>query len=280
MKNKSHSLAYQLLDAGEGEKWEQFGPYQLIRPAPSALFPKKERSWKATAHFSREEKKGWTFFEEMEKEWIVSLSGIEMELSLTDFGHLGLFPEQGAQWQWIQEQAATRKRAEVLNLFAYSGGATLAAAKAGASCCHLDASKGMIDWARKNAEINGLTSAPIRWICEDVVRFVKREIKRGRKYDGIILDPPSFGRGAKGEVFKIEEEVIPLLHLLKELLTEKPLFVLFSCHTPGYTPIVLKQLLETLFSFTNVESGEMVIPAKSGRILPSGTFARWSCHGN
>lgn len=203
-------------------------------------------------------------------------AGVSFKLSLTDFGHLGIFPEQKKQWEWIQEHS---KGLKVLNLFAYSGGVTLAAAKGGASVCHLDASKGMVAWARENARLNGLEQAPIRWIVEDVTKFLKRELKRGSSYDAIILDPPTFGRGSQGEVFKIEEDLFPLLELCFSLLSPAPKFMLLSCHTPGMTPLILEHLLEPLvLKFGGVvEKGEMALEGKQGvKPLPSGGFARWS----
>jgi 23S rRNA (cytosine1962-C5)-methyltransferase len=182
-------------------------------------------------------------------------------------------------WSWIQEKVILRESPRVLNLFAYSGGSTLAAAQKGARVCHLDASKGMVSWAKENAFLNGLDSAPIRWIVDDVRKFLKREIKRKSVYDAIILDPPTFGRGPSGEVFRIETDLPEILTDCVKLLSEKPLFFLFSCHTPGYTPLVLKQWLSEFFSWP-FETGEMFLKPNSlnsGLIIPSGTYARW-CH--
>ena len=200
-------------------------------------------------------------------------------LAPTDFGHLGIFPEHSMLWakmgDLIRAQATPPN---VLNLFAYSGGATLAAAKAGAKVCHLDASKGMVSWARDNAALSGLQGAPIRWIVDDVLKFLSREKRRGVRYDGIILDPPSFGRGAQGEVFKIERDIHEILASCRELLSDKPLFVFLTTHTPGMTPLVMRYLLEQMMRGKqgNIASGEMIIPAQNGSDLPSGSYAAWT----
>jgi len=204
-----------------------------------------------------------------------------MKLSATDFGHIGVFPETRALWEWIRsalkEQAAKKGRElKFLNLFAYSGGATLAAAQAGAHCCHLDASKGMVDWARENAKLNDLGDAPIRWIVDDVIKFLRREVKRGNRYDGILLDPPSFGRGKKGELYKIEDQLMTTLDLVHEVLTDDPAFVLLTSHTPGFSPIVLKNLLGQYHGAGIFECGEMLLTGKAGvNDLPNGNWARW-----
>lgn len=260
---------YVLLDSGLGKKWERFGPYTLVRPAAQAVWRPQQADWPSDARFSREGTKSWEG--NLPATWEIEVSGLRFKLSTTDFGHLGIFPEQAPFWAWLQE--VVKPHHEILNLFAYSGGSTLACAKAGAKVCHLDASKGMVDWARENAALNQLEKAPIRWIVEDVTKFLGRELKRGHRYDAIILDPPSFGRGAKGEVFKIEEDILPLLDLVKSLLVDQPLFVLFSCHTPGFTPLVMEHLLKDVLSRGQITSGEMVL--QGARPLPSGTFARW-----
>ena len=232
---------FTLVDSGNCRKLERFGPYLLSRPCSQAVWLPQlsEKEWdKADATFSREQENKWTYKRQLPQMWHIEVSGLLFKISPTDFGHLGIFPEQKPFWEWIETtvrlnvKASSRPR--VLNLFAYSGGATLAAAKGGAAVCHLDASKGMVTWARENAALNGLEQAPIRWIVEDVKKFLLREQKRGSRYEGIILDPPTFGRGTKGEIFKIEEEIVPLLHDCRALLSEHPLFVLFSCHTPGF----------------------------------------------
>lgn len=270
---------YELLDSGLGRKLERFGPYIISRPSAQAVWQPflSEEFWnKADAQFTREPDNRWIRKKNLKDVWQVEIANILFKISPTDFGHLGIFPEQKPFWEWIQ--TFIQKPIRVLNLFAYSGGSTLAAAKAGAQVCHLDASKGMVTWARENAALNKLENAPIRWIIDDVNKFIGREIRRGSRYEGIILDPPSFGRGSRGEVFKIEEEIIPLLKNCRELLSDQPQFVLFSCHTPGFTPIVMEHLLkQTMQGLTgDLDSGEMTLTGKNGILpLPSGTYARW-----
>lgn len=273
---------YELLDSGLGRKLERFGPYIIDRPSLTALW-KKEKSpqvWKeAQAVFTREGQNNWQGLENLPSHWAIDVSGIKFKLAPTDFGHLGIFPEQVPFWDWIYKTISQEKRPlQILNLFAYSGGSTLAAAKAGASVCHLDASKGMVAWARENATLNGLEKAPIRWIIDDVNKFLKREINRERRYDGIILDPPSFGRGSKGEVFKIEEDLPPILEMCRTLLTPNPLFILLSCHTPGFTPIALNHFLKQTTNGLKgtIDCGEMYLAGKKDVLtVPNGTFARW-----
>ncbi len=267
---------YALIDSGEGRKLERFGPYILSRPAGQALWrPQQPLVWKNVhASFTREGQFNWER-ENLPEEWQISVEGIKFHLKPTDFGHLGIFPEQRPLWRWIREQS--HADLNVLNLFAYSGGATLAAAQGGAKVCHLDASKGMVSWARDNAKLNKLDKAPIRWIIEDVNKFLIREIRRGTRYDGIILDPPSFGRGAKGEVFKIEGQLVQLLDHCRELLTAKSKFVVLSCHTPGLTPAGLENLLRQSLQGLKgtIDSGEMLLEGPDAFPLPSGGFARW-----
>jgi 23S rRNA (cytosine1962-C5)-methyltransferase len=279
---------YQLIDSGSGKKLERFGDYLIERPASQAAWlPQKPKAtWKCShAQFTREDDKKWTNLDGLPEEWTITVSDIQFKLSPTDFGHLGIFPEQTPFWQWAQQaiREENSKRdtpLRVLNLFAYSGGSTLAAAKGGAEVVHLDASKGMVAWARDNAAINGLKEAPIRWITDDVTKFINRELRRGNRYDAIILDPPTFGRGTKGELFKIEEEIVPLLQSCRQLLTENPLFVMLSCHTPGYTPTVLHHLLEQSVDNLGggIVTGEMFLEGEEFP-LPSGAYARWYVHG-
>lgn len=282
--------SYFLVDSGKGRKLEQFGPFLISRPCSQAVWEQSltDEKWHAAdAIFQREGDTKWKFHRShASNPWTVECEGVKFKIAPTDFGHLGLFPEQRPFWHWIQKRISEtkEKRSEpiqVLNLFAYSGGATLAAAKAGAHVCHLDASKGMVDWARENAALNKLEDAPIRWIVDDVRKFLQRELRREKRYDGIILDPPSFGRGSKGEVFKIEDHVIELLKQCRSLLTEKPLFILFSCHTPGFTPVAMHHLLTQLMQGKGgkIDSGEMLLTgSKEVFPIPSGTYARWD-HG-
>lgn len=276
---------YELLDSGEGQKLERFGPYILARPCSQAVWKKSQAPnvWEtATSTFTRLDDKRWSMHGKVPEQWNITTESITFKLSCTDFGHLGIFPEQQPLWRWIQKSIKEAKRPiSLLNLFAYSGGATMAAALAGAQVCHLDASKGMCSWARENAALNNLQAAPIRWITEDVQKFVDRESRRNHSYDAIILDPPTFGRGAKGEVFKIEEHINKLLETLLELLSQKPLFVLFSCHTPGFTPTVLSHLLNQSLKGLNgsIDAGEMLLAGNNCYSIPSGSYARWQPRG-
>lgn len=274
---------YELLDSGNGRKLERFGRIILARPCAQAIWePQKPAIWdKAVAAFDRKDGLNWRGREEVPDSWVVPINGISMKLSTTDFGHLGVFPETRALWDWItgtlRHAASARKRnVSMLNLFAYSGGATLAAAKGGAEVCHLDASKGMTDWARENAAINNLQDAPIRWIVDDVHKFLNREIKRGRKYDAILLDPPSFGRGKQGELYKIEKDLMITLKSCKAVLSDDPVFMLLTSHTPGLSPNVLKNLLSQLLGDGEAECGEMLLTGNPDVLsVPNGNWARW-----
>ncbi len=272
---------YALLDSGNAQKLERFGEYVFIRPCSQALWEpslKKEIWDKADAVFSREDSQGWKVKGSLPEHWVVSFCGLQFKIALTDFGHVGLFPEHSIVWKDMQALIAAQKtRLNILNLFAYSGGASLAAVRAGAQVCHLDASKGMVNWARENAALNHLTQAPIRWIVDDVMKFLKRESKRGVVYDGLILDPPTFGRGNRGEIFKIEREICTLLQLCRSVLSKQPLFVFFTSHTPGMTPKVLEHLLLQMMKGANgeVRGEEMLLPAEQGLAIPSGSIAKW-----
>ncbi len=273
--------SYSLIDSGNGQKLERFGDYVFVRPCSQALWTpslNKEIWDKADAVFSREEGQGWKVKGRLPEQWPVSFCGLQFKISPTDFGHVGIFPEHSVVWNEMREIiGAKKKNLNVLNLFAYSGGATLAAAQAGAKVCHLDASKGMVSWARENAALNQLESAPIRWIVDDVIKFLRREIKRGVFYDGLILDPPTFGRGNNGEIFKIEKEICTLLELCRSVLNPHPLFIFFTSHTPGMTPQVLQHLLMQMMHGIDgeVHGREMLLPAEKGFAIPSGSVARW-----
>lgn len=261
---------YQLLDSGKGQKWERFGEFILQRPCSQAIW-NPQQSYPVDALFTREPANRWTFYKKLPSFWTVSLQGIQLKIAPTDFGHLGVFPEHASLWSWMKERI--EKKTKVLNLFAYSGGATLFAASQGAEVCHVDASKGMVDWARENASLNRLEKAPIRWIVDDVIKFLKREIKRQNFYDGILLDPPTFGRGNQGEVFKIETDILILLDLCRQLLSSRPKFVIFTCHTPGMTPLVLSHLFHQVFGCSS-ETGEMILSSPGVLPIPSGTYLR------
>ena len=278
---------YELIDSGEGRKYERFGGHRLVRPCAQAIWrPQMDLTvWEdADASFDRLKGNRWHVRNPLPGEWIITVSGMRFRLSLTDFGHLGIFPEQRGLWSWIRSvvESACADRAEqvtVLNLFAYSGGATLAAARAGARVHHVDASKGMVTWARENAALNGLEGAPIHWIVEDVNRFLDRDIRRGRRYDAVILDPPTFGHGRRGEVYKIERELASTIEKCRDLLSEAPLFLLLSSHTPFCTPVALANFLASAFGAAGdacIEQGEMLLTGAPGVLpVPSGTFARW-----
>lgn len=267
---------YGLLDAGDGRKLEKFGRYILSRPCAQAMWKKTlpETEWrKADAAFDREDGNRWHGKSNLPKEWTISVSGIRFRLCGTDFGHLGIFPEQKAQWEWIRSICSTRPKASVLNLFAYSGGSTMAAALGGAEVCHLDASRGMVDWARGNAALNSLSSSPIRWIVDDAHKFMAREVRRGRRYDGIVLDPPTFGRGANGELYKIERDLKETLDLVFSLLSDRPLFVLFSSHTPGLSCRVAENIMAQRCPDAKLETGEMLLEGEKLQ-CPSGIYCR------
>ncbi len=276
---------YELLDSGNGAKLERFGDLVLDRPCAQAVWQKQRPAlWKkADASFDREEGNHWHGRNRLPKEWAIDVDGTKFRLSGTDFGHLGIFPEQRAQWAWIKDQVRTAKAKKrpvsVLNLFAYSGGSTLAAAHGGAEVCHVDASKGMVQWARGNAALNKLEAHPIRWIVDDVHKFMNRELRRGRKYDGIILDPPTYGRGGNGETYKIERDLTETLRLCRALLSDDPLFLLLSAHTPGHTPIVLENILTQALRGLggSFSAGEMCLTGAADVFkLPSGAYVRWT----
>src|SRR5215813_10113749 len=240
---------YQLLDTGNGNKLEQVGPYRLVRPALQALWRPSSPAevWDtAVARYHRQSAGGgtWTYMSKLPPTWVVTYCGLTLKVRLTDFGHLGFFAEHGSHWQWLRQYVHDAHRPiRLLNAFAYTGGMSLAAAMAGASVVHLDAAEGSVAWGRDNAQLCGLANAPIRWVVEDVSKFLRREVRRGNRYDAVVLDPPSFGRGSKGEVWKLERDLPALLDLCRQVLSNVPLFVLLSAHTPGVTPLVLEHLL-------------------------------------
>lgn len=220
---------YEIIDCSKGEKLERWGDYILLRPDPQVLWdlPRKNPAWKKlNGHYHRSNKGGgeWEFFD-LPKQWSINYKDLTFHLKPFTFKHTGLFPEQAVNWDWFSEKIRNANREiKVLNLFAYTGGATLAAAKAGAKVTHVDASKGMVTWGKENAVASGLEDAPIRWLVDDCVKFVEREIRRGNHYDGIIMDPPSYGRGPKGEIWKLEEKIHPFIALASQLLSDNPLF--------------------------------------------------------
>ena len=274
---------YEVLDTSNGEKLERWGDYFLVRPDPQVLWntPKKLRQWKKpNGHYHRSHKGGgqWEFFD-LPKTWDIHYKELKFHLQPFSFKHTGLFPEQAVNWDWFSDKIRSAKRpVKVLNLFAYTGGATLAAAAAGASVTHVDASKGMVTWAKENAASSGLSDAPIRWIVDDCVKFVEREIRRGNHYDAIIMDPPSYGRGPKGEIWKIEESVYPLIKLCAQLLTDTPLFFLVNSYTTGLQPAVLRYMIATALEKYDgtVTADEIGLPVSSnGLVLPCGASGRF-----
>ena len=277
---------YCLLDSGNGRKLEQFGPAILDRPCAQAVWRPclSPAAWaRADASFTRDEGKHWQFHRPLPEAWQVRLEGLTFEVQPTDFGHVGIFPEHVRAWRWLQalkqRLAPAHPPLSVLNLFAYSGGATVAAARLGFRVCHLDASRKMVTWARRNADLNGLSDAPVRWIVDDVQKFLKREQRRAELYDGIILDPPSFGRGSRQELFKIDTHLLDLLGICRAVLAPQPGFLFLSCHTPGYTPLVLEHLLSQGLAGLGgrIEAGEMILEGSKGALpVPSGTYAVWA----
>ena len=282
---------YEVIDCSQGEKLERWGKYLLVRPDPQVIWdtPKREKGWKRmNGHYHRSSKGGgeWEFFD-LPQEWTIHYNlPINKELTFHlkpfSFKHTGLFPEQAANWNWFSTLIADAVKAgrpvKVLNLFAYTGGATIAAAAAGASVTHVDASKGMVTWAKENAVSSGLGDAPIRWLVNDCVKFVEREIRRGNHYDAIIMDPPSYGRGPKGEIWKIEESVYPLVQLCSQILTDDPLFFLINSYTTGLQPAVLSYMMHTVLGKYNgtITAEEIGLPVSSnGLVLPCGASGRF-----
>lgn len=280
---------YEVIDCSGGEKLERWGRYILLRPDPQVIWdtPKKGTEWnKLNAHYHRSAKGGgeWEFFS-LPEQWSISYKDLKFNLKPFSFKHTGLFPEQAVNWDWMRSLLASVKKSEperpikILNLFAYTGGATIACASAGASVTHVDASKGMVGWAKENAALSGLGEAPIRYIVDDCKKFVEREIRRESFYDGIIMDPPSYGRGPKGEIWKLEESLYPFVELCAGVLSKKPLFVLINSYTTGLQPAVLSYLLNTLVAKRfggSVEADEIGLPVReSGLVLPCGASGRW-----
>ncbi len=313
MPKQSHILItepgadYELIDSGEGEKLERFGKYVLSRPDPQALWHKHlpVAEWKkADGFFTRDDKKGdWSFQKGMPDRWPIQFGGLKFLIRPSAFKHTGLFPEQSVNWDWLRKMiadagkrnisgnaspaaSATEPQVEVLNLFGYTGGATLACAEAGAKVVHVDSSKAALTWARENAELSGLKDKPIRWILDDARDFVRREVKRGRTYSGIIMDPPAFGHGPENEVWKIEEHFISLVDECMKLLGDAPLFFLINGYSAGYSAVAYENILMPLLQHHDgsIEIGELAIREKrneakdieEGRLLPCGIFARWS----
>ena len=280
---------YEVIDCSAGEKLERWGNYILVRPDPQVIWntPKADKRWKQkNGHYHRSQKGGgeWEFFD-LPEEWSIRYRELTFRLKPFSFKHTGLFPEQAVNWDWVSSIIRKAKSEQpdrslkVLNLFAYTGGATLAAASAGAAVTHVDASKGMVTWAKENAAASNLSNAPVRWLVDDCVKFVEREIRRGNTYDGIIMDPPSYGRGPKGEIWKLEDNVFPFIELAAKLLSKNALFFLVNSYTTGLQPAVLTYMIHTALVSKfggHVESSEIGLPVSaSGLVLPCGASGRW-----
>lgn len=277
---------FEVIDTSAGEKLERWGSTLLIRPDPQIIWnTEKDKIWsKAGARYHRSATGGgkWQVYNMPKQEWNISYKELVFRISPTGFKHTGLFPEQAINWDFAMKKIRDANRPiKVLNLFAYTGGATLACAAAGANVCHVDASKGMVSWARENAELSGLSQKPIRWIVDDCIKFVEREIRRQNKYDAIIMDPPSYGRGPGGEVWKLEESIFSLAELCSGVLSEKPLFFLINSYTTGLSPSVMEYILGVTVMKRYggmVSSSEIGLPVtKTGLSLPCGATAIWQC---
>jgi len=275
---------YEVIDTSDGEKLERWGKYCLVRPDPQVIWntPKSDRRWRThDARYARSNTGGGQWSDNrLPDRWQVGYKELLFNVKPMNFKHTGVFPEQAVNWDFSMDQIRNANRPiQVLNLFAYTGGATLAAAAAGASVCHVDAAKGMVAWARENAKSSGLEDKPIRWIIDDCAKFVEREIKRGRRYDAIIMDPPSYGRGPSGEIWKLEKDLYPFLQLVCGVLSDNPLFVIINSYTTGLAPSVLGYMLDTLITPKyggHTECSEIGLPVtNSGLVLPCGSTGRW-----
>ena len=275
---------FELLDCGRGEKLERWGNKLLVRPDPQAIWntPRTLPGWKHPDGRYIRSKSGGGHWEKgkLPQRWKINYKELTFQVGPMNFKHTGLFPEQAANWDFAMERIRSAGRPiNVLNLFAYTGGATVACAAAGANVCHVDAAKGMVSWARENAKLSGLEQAPVRWIVDDCAKFVEREIRRGRRYDALIMDPPSYGRGPSGEIWKLEENLYPFLELVVQVLSDQPLFVLINSYTTGLAPAVLPYLLDTLVTKRHgghTDAQELGLPVTaSGLALPCGATGRW-----
>jgi 23S rRNA (cytosine1962-C5)-methyltransferase len=276
---------YEVIDTSNGEKLERWGKYILVRPDPQVIWdtPRRNPLWRNyDARYARSSTGGGKWSQhKLPERWQVAYGPLVFNVKPMNFKHTGVFPEQAANWDFIMDKVRGAGRdVSVLNLFAYTGGATLAAAAAGANVCHVDAAKGMVSWARENAKSSGLEDRPIRWIVDDCAKFVEREIKRGRRYDAIIMDPPSYGRGPSGEIWKLEKDLYPFVQLVSQVLSDDPLFVIINSYTTGLAPSVLGYLLDSIVSTKyggGTVCGELGLPVTdSGLVLPCGSTGRWS----
>ena len=283
LSNKWHD--FEIIDCSDGEKLERWGEYTLVRPDPQAIWSteRNDPAWfRPNARYARSSSGGGRWVRaNVPEAWQIHYNELTFNIKLMNFKHTGIFPEQACNWEYIMERVrSAERRISVLNLFAYTGAASLAAAAAGAEVCHVDAAKGMVSWARENAAASGLTDRPIRWIVEDCRKFVEREIRRGRRYDAIIMDPPSYGRGPSGEIWKLEESLYPFVELCAQVLSDTPEFVIINSYTTGLSPSVLTYMSETIFTKRfggHSESQELGLPVSaSGLALPCGATCRWS----
>ncbi len=276
---------YELLDTSAGERLERWGDVILIRPDPQIIWntERKHPMWKkAHARYHRSNTGGghWEKYRTMPDNWQIHYHELTFQLKPMGFKHTGIFPEQAINWDWMQEKIRSANRpVKVLNLFAYTGAATCACAAAGAEVCHVDAAKNMVQWARQNAQLSGLGDKPIRWLVDDCAKFVQREARRGNVYDGIVMDPPSYGRGPGGEVWKLEEQLFGLVEMCLPILSKKPLFFLLNSYTTGLSPAVMEYLLGTMLTPKyggTLSSGEIGLPVTAtGMVLPCGSTAIW-----
>ena len=288
MKIASNWKDYEILDMANGEKLERWGNVTLVRPDPQIIWKQKSfpNKWKeVNAVYNRSKTGGgsWNYKKQMPKAWQIKYKNLTFNIKPMGFKHTGLFPEQAVNWDWminkIENEKKHKKEIKVLNLFAYTGGATVACLSAGASVCHVDSSKGMVSWAKENVISSKLADRKVRYIIDDVVKFVQREIRRGNKYDAIIMDPPSYGRGAKGEVWQFENNIYDLVELCTQVLSDDPLFFLINSYTTGISSKVLENILNLTISKNykgKVSSGEIGLPMEESKlILPCGIYGRW-----
>ena len=276
---------YECIDAGNGEKLERWGNIILRRPDPQAIWNIDKSKWKYDAYYHRSNKGGgyWEYKNRFPEEWTITYKNLTFKVSPTGFKHTGIFPEQAVNWNFMINKIKNSKRdIKVLNLFAYTGGASVACLSAGAYVTHVDSSRGMVDWCKENVNSSGYQGDHVRYIVDDVVKFVEREIRRGKHYDAIIMDPPSYGRGANGEVWDIEKNLFHLVSLCTELLSDNPLFFLINSYTTGLSPMVLENILKlTVQKHTEgiISSGEVGLPiTKQSLVLPCGIFGRWESY--
>ena len=268
---------YKIINTSMGEKLEKWGDYYLLRPDPEIIWKEDMDKSLVHAYYHRSNKGGgyWETLKSLPSSWVISYKDLKFNVKLMGFKHTGVFPEQSINWDYMRERLKTRKGAKVLNLFAYTGCASVACLKEGASVVHVDSSRGMVDWAKENVKLNGLEDKPIRYLVDDVKKFVDREIRRGNKYDAIVMDPPSFGRGSNNEVWDIEKDLYDLVLRCKEILVDNPLFFIINSYTAGLSPVVLKNIVEKIFDSGNIDIGELGIKTETGMVLPCGVFLRY-----